>query len=101
MNRLISEQTIELLDRKFNFVMDSSTETFMLDLDQFINFLIHDELIKPFTSKLIRELAQKNIQYQTQLDREKENVIEIKRALLNHHPDIDQYPESDDSTTHV
>ena len=95
MNRLISEQTIELLDRKFNFVMDSSTETFMLDLGQFIKFLIHDELIKPVTSKLMWELAQKNIQYQTQLDREKENVIEIKRALLNHHPDIDQYPESE------
>lgn len=51
MNQFIAEHTIELLDRKYNFVMNSSIESSMLDLEGFIKFLTEEDKVKDFTGK--------------------------------------------------
>jgi hypothetical protein len=45
MSQLIVGQALELLDRKYQFVIESPVESFMLDLQQFIKFLIYTVLI--------------------------------------------------------
>jgi len=89
MSQLIVGQALELLDRKYQFVIESPVESFMLDLQQFIKFLTEDELVKDFTGKILNDSDQKFLQYQSQLQRETLEVIEIKKALVNKYPDID------------
>lgn len=43
MNQYIAENLIATLDRKYEFVIDSPTETFMLDLKGFMEFINEDE----------------------------------------------------------
>src|SRR5262245_42087110 len=89
MSQLILGQALELLDRKYQFVIESPVESFMLDLQQFIKFIIEDELVKDFTGKILHDSEQKSLQYQSQLQRETLEAIEIKKALANKYPDID------------
>src|SRR5262245_49991658 len=89
MSQLILGQALELLDRKYQFVIESPVESFMLDLQQFIKFIIEDELVKDFTGKILNDSEQKSLQYQSQLQRETLEAIEIKKALVNKYPDID------------
>jgi hypothetical protein len=89
MSQLIVGQALELLDRKYQFVIGSPVESFMLDLQQFIKFLTEDELVKDFTRKISNDIDQKFLQYQSQLQREAQDAIEIKKALVNKYPDID------------
>src|SRR5262245_27139526 len=89
MSQLIVVQALELLDRKYQFVIESPVESFMLDLQQFIKFLTEDELVKDFTGKIKKDSEQKSLQYQRQLQRETLEAIEIKKALANKYPDID------------
>ncbi|HQU81545.1 MAG TPA: hypothetical protein PKY59_00375 [Pyrinomonadaceae bacterium] len=62
MNQFTAQQKIELLDRKYSFLMNSSTETFLFDLVGFIKFIREDEIIKDFTDKIRQdfELAKRN-----------------------------------------
>ena len=89
MSQLIVGQALELLDRKYQFVIESPVESFMLDLQQFIKFLTEDELVKDFTRKFSNDFEQKFLQYESQLQRETLEAIEIKKALVNKYPDID------------
>jgi len=89
MSQLILGQALELLDRKYQFVIESPVESFMLDLQQFIKFITEDELVKDFTGKILHDSEQKFLQYQSQLQRETLEAIEIKKALVNKYPDID------------
>jgi hypothetical protein len=89
MSQLIVGQALELLDRKYQFVIESSAESFMLDLQQFIKFLAEDELVKDFIGKILNDIEQKCLQYQSQLQRETLEAIEIKKALVNNYPVID------------
>src|SRR5215475_12720548 len=74
---------------KISILIESPVESFMLDLQQFIKFLTEDELVKDFTGKILNDSDQKFLQYQSQLQRETLEVIEIKKALVNKYPDID------------
>jgi len=58
MSQLIVGQALELLDRKYQFVIESPVESFMLDLQQFIKFLTEDELVKDFTGKILNDIEQ-------------------------------------------
>jgi hypothetical protein len=89
MSQLIVGQALELLDRKYQFVVESPVESFMLDLQQFIKFLTDDGLVKDFTGKILNDSEQKFLQYQSQLQRETLEAIEIKKAPVNKYPDID------------
>src|SRR5262245_60336283 len=89
MSQLIVGQALELLDRKYQFVIESPVESFMLDLQQFIKFLTEDELVKDFTGKILNDIEQKCLQYQSQLQSETLEAIEIKKALIKCYPDID------------
>lgn len=93
MNQLVSEATIAILDRKYDFVINSPTDSFMLDLHVFMDFLHQDELIKDFTSKVREEFDEKARGYLNRLAREKQEAIEIKNIL------IEKYPDLDDSST--
>lgn len=89
MSQVVSERVVELLDRKYDFVINSSLKTFMLDLKQFLEFLTEDELIKDFTAKLTNEVVHRAQDYANQLQKEKLMAIEIKEALLEKHPELD------------
>jgi hypothetical protein len=89
MSQLIVGQALELLDRKYQFVIESPVESFMLDLQQFIKFLTEDELVKDFTGKFLNDIEQKSLQYQSQLQEETQEAIEIKKTLVNIYPKID------------
>src|SRR6266566_7041051 len=92
MNQIVSETTVSVLDRKYEFVINSPSNAFMLDLYQFIVFLTQDEMVKDFTFKVRQEFKEKAIGYQNRLIAEKLIAIQIKDSL------IQKYPELDDST---
>lgn len=52
MNQILTQQKIEILDRKYEFLTNTSPKTFAFDLVNFVKFLNEDEVIKDFTEKL-------------------------------------------------
>jgi hypothetical protein len=91
MNQIVSESTVAVLDRKYEFVINSPTTAFMPDLYQFLAFLTQDEMVKDFTFKVRQQFDERAMGYQTRLNTEKLMAIQIKDAL------IAKYPELDDS----
>lgn len=67
MNSILSRNVVELLDRKYSFVQNNSEEMFLLDLEQFMTFLHLNELIRPFSQKLLNELGKRQEEYKKQL----------------------------------
>ncbi|HKR10934.1 MAG TPA: hypothetical protein VJT15_02660 [Pyrinomonadaceae bacterium] len=89
MNHYIAETIIATLDRKYDFVVQSPLETFLLDLKNFIEFINEDELVSTFTSKIVNALNVRGARYKEQLEKEKALAIELKDALIKAHPEID------------
>lgn len=89
LNQFIAENLIELFDRKYEFVINSPVETFMLDLKGFMEFINEDELISDFTGKLVQQLNARGEQYRQKLEEEKALAIEIKDAMVKAYPGID------------
>ena len=52
MSQLVSDAMLAMLDRKYEFVVNSPRDPFMLDLHLFLDFLRNDELIRDFADKL-------------------------------------------------
>lgn len=102
MNQLVSDSLIEILDRKFNFTVNSPLDSFMLDLHRFLDFLRDDELIREFTNRVKEDFHQKARGYQWRLANEKQEAIEIRDALIKRYPELDdsnaQAPTGIDST---
>jgi hypothetical protein len=90
MNSILSRNIVELLDRKYSFLVTVPEDIFLLDLKQFIDFLHNNELIKPFAEKLYREVKRHLDNYRNKLAVEMKEAIEIKNLLL------EQYLEMDD-----
>ncbi len=65
MNQHIAESIIATLDRKYEFVVNSPIETFMLDLKGFMEFINEDELISDFTSKLVNTANLRGTRYKS------------------------------------
>ena len=80
MNQFLAQQKIELLDRKYEFLMKCSSKTFPFDLINFVKFINEDEIIKGFTEKLYYEFKKKKELY---LLRSIERNEELKKNLDN------------------
>jgi hypothetical protein len=91
MNKIVSEATVDILDRKYDFVINAPTDSFMLDLHEFIVFLNQDDLVKDFTAKIREHFHARGAGYFRRLATEKQEAIEIKEVM------IEKYPELDDS----
>jgi hypothetical protein len=88
MYKPLSKHTIDLLDRKFQFLMESQTETFLFDLRLFVNYLREDEIISYILTKLDRELEEACLIYIDKLKVEKIEVVKLKNELLKIHPEL-------------
>lgn len=71
MKQSVSKEILELLDRKYAFVVEAADDTFLLDLEQFLQFIAGDPIIKDFTGKIVRQFEERVDSYQSTLDREK------------------------------
>ena len=78
MNQFTATSLIELLDRKYQFVINAPLDNLMLDLKAFIEFLANDELIQPFTNKVIHQTNGEFERYQKQLAKETETAVQLK-----------------------
>jgi hypothetical protein len=92
MSQIVSETTVSILDRKYEFVTNTPTDSFMLDLHEFIVFLNTDELVKDFTAKVKEHFRVRGEAYLRRLAGEKQEAIEIKDLMIG------EYPELDDSS---
>lgn len=63
MSQYTTQQKIELLDRKFSFLMDSPPRTFPFDLIAFVRFIREDEIIKDFVEKISLDFEKKRLDY--------------------------------------
>lgn len=88
MNSILSLNVVELLDRKYSYVISTSPEEFLLDLEHFIEFILEDASVKPFTHKIWRDFWIR-AQYDRRLAEEQQLAIEIKTGLGGCHPEMD------------
>jgi hypothetical protein len=89
MNQHIAESILATLDRKYEFVVSSPIETFMLDLKGFMGFINEDELVSDFTSKLVNGANARGRLYKEQLEKEKALAAELKEVMVKTYPVID------------
>jgi hypothetical protein len=88
MYKPLSKHTIDLLDRKFQFLMESQTETFLFDLLHFINFLRDDDTLQPITDKLGEKFLVESKIYLNHLKLEKEELLKLKNETIKRHPEL-------------
>jgi hypothetical protein len=89
MNQFTATSLVELLDRKYQFVIDTPLENFMLDLKAFVEFLLNDELIRPFTDKIIYQVNAEGERYRKQLEIETKTAVELRDAFIASYPSLD------------
>lgn len=93
---MINEQLIEILDRKYNFLMKIPDTEFVLKLVEFLDFIKTYEPICHFTEKVYRDFDLKSQDYKARLDKEQEKAIGLKRQIIEKYPDLDdskmEYP---------
>ena len=97
MSKSVYEYTVELLDRKLRFLMETQNTFFNLELERFVTFLTEDELVRDVANKLKQEVDERKATYQCELKQARERACELKDRLLATHPETaDQ--EGDDYT---
>jgi hypothetical protein len=85
----VSKEILDLLDRKYAFVVEAADDTFLLDLEQLLQFIAGDPIIKDFTHKIVRQFEERIDSYQSTLNRESAEAIEIRNLVVISHPEID------------
>ncbi len=81
MNQFLAQQKIELLDRKYEFLVSNKTKTFFFDLVNFIEFLNQDEIIKDFIEKIENSFKEKQNFYEMTIDGKFNKAVGILREL--------------------
>jgi hypothetical protein len=86
---MIYSDLVELLDRKYNFLMKSKKESFMIDFSDFIFFLMENDLIKEYSMKLINDFMIKKEKYVETLKNEMEEFKKISKTIRKKYPELD------------
>ena len=81
------DRWIDLLDRRYQLVADAPEEDFLLELDRFLQFIYEDELIKPYTNRIIREVEDWIAYYREKLVEEIAEVNQIRQDFISKYPD--------------
>ena len=89
MNQFAATNLVELLDRKYQFVINSPLDSFMLDLKAFLEYLSQDDLIRPFVDKIIHQINAEYERYLKQLQKETETAVQLKESFIAAYPDLD------------
>lgn len=76
MNQFTAQQKIELLERKYLFLMNSSPDTFIYDLRNFLLFLEEDEIVKDYTQVIYKKFRDDQTLYERILEEEKTKLEE-------------------------
>ena len=83
------KEIIDLLDRKFNYLMDSPNENFMINLSCFVKFLSASNHIKDYTNKLVAKFSEEyNSQKQIQ-EKEIKKIIKLANKIKQKYPQLD------------
>lgn len=86
MSKNVYEFALELLDRKFRFLMETQYTFFYLELERFVTFLAENELVRDIANKLKREVEDRKATYQSELKHARERACELKERLQAVHP---------------
>ncbi len=86
---VLFREVVDLLDRKFDFLMKSKREDFMLDLSNFMDFLTEDERIKDVTMKIYLSFAGQVAKYQETLEKEKVAITALGEKIKTAYPELD------------
>lgn len=89
---LYDEKIIDLLDRKYNFVVNSADDIYLLELQRFIHYILNEEPYKEYVAHLLNEWNDKMKEYENYMNEILPAIIELKDKLIL------KYPELDDST---
>lgn len=91
MNQFTAQQKIELLDRKYEFLMETALNSFIFDLEQFVDFIKEDEVIKESANKFLFRFEEKLTFYKEKFveniqwidSKAKEISIELRERTFN------------------
>jgi len=96
---LALKDIIDLLDRRYNFLMQSERKDFMLDLSNFMEFLLEHDQIKDFTMKIYYKFAEEQKKYKEIREKEKKEIVVLANKIRKRYPEIDDsnkpYPGPD------
>ncbi len=82
------DRLIDLLDRKYNLVVDSPSEDFWLELAGFLDFIRADETFKPYANRELLQFRDWLGEFRTALQTEIEEAIQIRAALISNFPGL-------------
>ncbi len=97
-----SQSVVDLLDRKFNFLVQSRREDFMLDLTVFLDFLLTHEPVKPFTMKIYSVFSKSQEVYNKLLAEEQKKIVALGTKIRTRYPELDdsKKPKQSPPPTH-
>lgn len=86
---MLFREIVDLLDRKFEFLMKSKREDFMLDLANFVTFLTEDKRVKDFTMKIYSKFAEEGSRYEAVVEKEKDEIASLGNKIKTVYPELD------------
>lgn len=94
------DRVIDLLDRKFDFVMNSPSYDFILELEAFIDYILSDGLLKSHCDQLYSIFERRWHQYDADLEQEREASLQLRHVLVELFPDLDDSQLEYNSDSH-
>jgi hypothetical protein len=84
-----SERIIELLDRRYNFVVSSPSDAFILEVDRFFIWLASDPLVIPYALQIQRERQREYEIFQQTCRLTEARAVILEQGLLELAPVMD------------
>ena len=86
---MYQDRIVDLLDRRYNLVVESPDEDFWLEIDRFMRFIQEEGTLKPFTNKMIRDEEGWVSNYEDKLKEEVADIEQIRQEFIAKYPNLD------------
>lgn len=84
-----ANRKINLLDRKFEFIIKLPPGDFLLELENFVHFVLTDETVAQYSNTLFYRFKRKNLEFSRLALELLDQLLEIRDAILSQHPHLD------------
>jgi hypothetical protein len=83
------DRLIDLLDRKFKLVNELPPRDSLLEIGNFVDFILGEETLEPYARQLVDQFQRRESEYQRAMEEIKEQLIQLRQALVALFPHLD------------
>jgi hypothetical protein len=83
------DRLVDLLDRKFKLVNELPPRDFLLEIGNFVDFILGEETLEPYARQLVHQFQRRESEYQRALEGIKEQLVQLRQDFVALFPHLD------------